>query len=423
VGHVFRALVPAERPSAVECERFSRVVDRGASQFAEAYQNAIERRDVGMRSFERALDSLTQVLLLEGPFDEPEVSRGLGVALEALRDVEGVDGLALTLFDRASGEAIVSHKVGTVRSAGGGASEPAWASVSVPGAEGLDGALEVLGRGGLAVGDGARTRFVDAMARVVGRFEQAWATRALRRSIATLEAERELRERFVAIVAHDLRGPLATAKLGSQLLLRGGGANTGRPEVLERIVKNLERMDTMLRDMLDVSRMNAGERMPLHLEYCDIVALVREVLADLATAHGDRFDLKGVPTLFGWWSPAELRRALWNLGVNAARYGDPAERISIRVEQEGDSVRLRVHNRGAPIAVADRLSLFDGFRRGSVAPSPDGAWGLGLALVRACAEAHGGKAEVTSDDTAGTVFSLRLPIDARRFQQEHAEAP
>ena len=239
----------------------------------------------------------------------------------------------------------------------------------------------------------------------------------IRERVCELEAERNLRECFVAILAHDLRGPLASAKMSAQLLRRLGDRAERRPEVLARLDRSLDRIDQMLRDLLDASRMQAGQRLPLNLDAFDLRRLAEETAEELRGTYAPRFVVDAEDDVRGVWSRDELRRALWNLAVNAVKYGRPDTPITIRLERRGDRARLSVHNFGDPIPQESCAHIFEMFVRRTAAPQEGESWGLGLALVRACAEAHGGTVEVASAAATGTTFTLSLPLDARPHQQ------
>lgn len=234
--------------------------------------------------------------------------------------------------------------------------------------------------------------------------------------IHELGIERDLRERFVAILAHDLRGPLSAAKMSSHLIIRHPERLDERRDLAVRLERNLDRIDRMIADLLDVSRVRAGQRLPLRLDACDLGVLAEQVVEELCAIHGDRFELIRAETVRGVWSYEELRRALWNLGINAVKYGAPDATVTVRVERTPTGVRLSVHNFGKPITVENQARLFDLYSRLKDSALPGSGWGLGLALVRACAEAHGGQIEVTSNQQDGTTFTLVLPPDSRPFQ-------
>jgi signal transduction histidine kinase len=244
----------------------------------------------------------------------------------------------------------------------------------------------------------------------------------LRQQVEELGLERDLRERFVSILAHDLRGPLSAAKLSAQTLIRRPERLDERRELGVRIERSLDRMDRMIRDLLDVSRVRAGQRLPLRLDHCDLGLVAEEVIEELYASHGNRFELAKGDAVRGFWSHEELRRALWNLCVNAVRYGFPGRPITIRVEATAGGFRASVHNYGNPIPPEKHALLFDLYSR--IREGSGTGWGLGLALVRACAEAHGGQVTVDeSSEEGGTTFAIDLPSDSRPYQQSPALLP
>ncbi|WAS93667.1 sensor histidine kinase [Nannocystis punicea] len=237
----------------------------------------------------------------------------------------------------------------------------------------------------------------------------------LRERLAEVETERKLRERFTAVLAHDLRGPLSTAKM-SALLLKKIGNGAQRPELIDRIHSNLDVIDRMIHDLLDVGRLRAGQRLPLRIDWCDLRTLAEEVVEDLRLVHGCCFEVAGAHDVRGMWSRDELKRALWNLAENGIKYGTPDSPITLRVERRAHEAEIGVHNFGPAISGANREHIFDPFAHGRTPPRVGESWGLGLAVVRACAEAHGGSVSVTSDESDGTTFTMVLPLDARPYQ-------
>jgi signal transduction histidine kinase len=237
----------------------------------------------------------------------------------------------------------------------------------------------------------------------------------LRQQVEALGVERDLRERFVSILAHDLRGPLSAAKMSAEIMIRRTEPFDERRVLAVRIDRNLDRMDRMIRDLLDVSRVRGGQRLPLRLDDCDLSAVVQEVIEELSATHGDRFEFTKGEAVRGIWSHDELHRALWNLGTNAVKYGVSDRPITARLERIPGGVRASVHNFGAPVPPEKRARLFDLYSR--IREGAGTGWGLGLALVRACAEAHGGQAAIgESSEAAGTTFTIELPSDSRPFQ-------
>lgn len=251
--------------------------------------------------------------------------------------------------------------------------------------------------------------------RLALHLENARLFAALHEKIDLLAVEKALRDHFVSTLAHDLRGPLAAARLAADLLATAPARLDERRELALKIEHNIDRVDHMIRDLLDASRIRAGEPLPLRLDTCDLVAVVHRVAEESRAMHGERFvvDAEEV-SVRGIWSEDELHRALWNLVTNAVKYGAPKLPITITVGRRDGGVRVSVHNAGPPIPVTERARIFDAYARARSADAGDRpGWGLGLTLVRGVAEAHGGHVYLTSDPESGTTFAIELPLDAR----------
>lgn len=248
------------------------------------------------------------------------------------------------------------------------------------------------------------------------RFEQAKA------DLERLSLEKELRERFVSTLSHDLRNPLTAARAGAQMIVRYPERVDRLAAIGNRIIHSIDRADKMIRDLLDVNLIRAGERLPLQIEECDLSATARATLEELSIAVGDRFVLEGDPSVVGYWSCSQLTRVIENLATNAVKYGAPDAPVQVRLQKEKDSVRLAVHNQGPGLTQDEQANLFRPYlRTQSAQASGQKGWGLGLTLVRGVVEAHGGKVEVESAPQAGTTFTVILPADARPFQAESAQ--
>lgn len=232
------------------------------------------------------------------------------------------------------------------------------------------------------------------------------------RDVTAMRDLEEARAQYVSLISHDLGGPLTAARIAAQMLERGGTDEARTQTLAGRVVKHLDRMDQMVRDLLDVRQLAVGKTLMLKLERFDLGALIRDLCADLATTHGDRFSLHCDEDVVGRWSPAELRRAVWNLGANAVKYGAAGTPIVIEVRRSGERVRISVHNEGTAISPRDQERLFAPYSRTRAAEvGTVRGWGLGLTLVRGCAEAHGGTVSVSSAEGEGTTFTMELPLE------------
>jgi signal transduction histidine kinase len=244
--------------------------------------------------------------------------------------------------------------------------------------------------------------------------ENARLFEELQDKIVALDVEKALRERFVAALAHDLRGPLSAAQLAAELLTLEPTTAAQRRDLAVTIGHNIDRGDRMIRDLLDASRIRAGQPLQLQLGRCDLVALARQVANEARALHGDRFRVEASGPVEGVWSTEALHRALWNLVTNAVKYGAPRTPITIGLRRAGELVRVWVHNEGAPIPPDEQAHVFDAYARApSAARDGHMGWGLGLTLVRGAVEAHGGQVSLVSAPGSGTTFTIELPVDAR----------
>jgi signal transduction histidine kinase len=229
-----------------------------------------------------------------------------------------------------------------------------------------------------------------------------------------------LRERMMLTVAHDIRGPLSAAKAGAALIMRRP-ADPSVSRWASRVDDNINRVDKLLRTLLDVSRAGAGSRLDLEFEPCELTAIIRNVVEALELAHGARFVVDVPEPIHGFWNPEALGRAVENLLTNAVKYGDRYRPVTVSTRGMLGRALVKVHNDGSYIAPGDRDSLFEAFRRSRQAEGRGvRGWGLGLALVRAVAEAHGGSVAVESLPETGTTFTMDFPLDARPFRKAAA---
>ncbi len=223
-----------------------------------------------------------------------------------------------------------------------------------------------------------------------------------------------LRERFVGVLGHDLRTPLAAVKIGTSLL-RAPGAHDGiRAKAVDAIARSAARMENMVDQLLDATRAGVGGGIPIAPRPgTDLSKVVAAVADELRLAHPEReirLRLLGDPV--GRWDGERLGQVASNLLGNALRHGEPP--VVAEVRGEGEQVTLEVRNGGQPIPRELLPSLFHPFRRGHAGAGRDAGLGLGLYICKALVEAHGGSLEVRSSEGEGTTFRARLPREGPR---------
>jgi signal transduction histidine kinase/DNA-binding response OmpR family regulator len=230
---------------------------------------------------------------------------------------------------------------------------------------------------------------------------------------AALGAALEFQERFVAVLGHDLRNPLAAIDMAAGLLRqRAKIANDASTmHVLDRMKASSIRMSRMIEQVLDLSRIRLAGGLVLSPAPMDLCETLTRIVNELRMAHPSRsIELRCGP-LCGSWDGDRLEQVFSNLVANAVHYGAPEKTVSVDARLENGAVRVDVHNEGEPIPEPLRAGLFDPFRRGTrdSRQAKTAGLGLGLFISREIALAHGGSLEVQSSSSEGTTFQVTLP--------------
>ncbi|MFP2910566.1 ATP-binding protein [Pyxidicoccus sp. 3LFB2] len=229
----------------------------------------------------------------------------------------------------------------------------------------------------------------------------------------SLAHQQEQQLAFLAGVAHELRNPLSALKLSTALPGRGGAALT--PERMERTLslvgRQVERLDRMVGDLLDSTRIEAG-KLDLRPEVRDARELAREVVELYRSGdsgHVLQLSLPDAPLMVRA-DPARMEQVMHNLVSNALKYSPAGSRVDVAVLRAGDEVLLSVTDEGIGIAEDEKRLLFAPFQRAGNAKRRAPGVGLGLSVARRIVEAHGGRIEVDSKPGTGSVFSVHLPL-------------
>jgi signal transduction histidine kinase len=307
---------------------------------------------------------------------------------------------------------------------------PAWAGATATGLEtGLRAVLAVpLVRGGELLGtivlrsyDGD-TRFTMDDARLLGLFgdqavaalTNAEAFERQRRAMEELEKVNRAKSEFVSIVSHEFRTPL-TGIQGFSEMMRDEDLPMGEmKEYAADINKDAQRLNRMINEMLDLSRMEAG-RMTVDREPADLNAIVRDVAARVrpnAPDHPISLELEtALPELSG--DRDRLTQVVGNLLSNAVKYSPTGGRIVVTTAREAESVHLAVRDHGMGIPSEALDSIWEQYARVE-SPQMKGiqGTGLGLPIVKQIVALHGGRVWAESEVGRGSVFHVLLPIAA-----------
>lgn len=287
--------------------------------------------------------------------------------------------------------------------------------------ERLRASREVQLRGGIEVGEWELRRAdgtylpVEVSAKVLpdGRWQGFVRDITERRRAA--EALRELarlREEWASVVAHDLRQPVTVIGLAAQLLSMGDGSRTETERsAVARIRGAASRLDRMIGDLLDVSRIEA-KRLSLRRRLVDLRTLVHCTVAELCDiTAGHEVRVTGEePPLPAFIDPDRIVQVLGNMLSNAVKYGEPEGPIEVSVRRADGQARVTVTNRGRGIPEDELPLLFTRFARSREARAGRATGlGLGLYITKGLVEAHGGRIWAENVGGEGTRFGFTLP--------------
>ncbi|EAX47346.1 integral membrane sensor signal transduction histidine kinase [Thermosinus carboxydivorans Nor1] len=232
---------------------------------------------------------------------------------------------------------------------------------------------------------------------------------------AKLKANTVLRQRFLAGVAHELRTPLTILKANLEGI--ADGVIVPDQEQIKSLTEEVDRLTKMVGELRDLSLLETGQLTPDYTEI-DLHATLRQVIqksAPLAAEKNLALSLKIDDSLPRIWADAGmLQQMVYNLLLNAIRY-TPAGSVTVTAKGDGTAVTIEVIDTGIGIAADDIEHIFDYFYRVDPARTKQsGGTGLGLALVKQMALAHGGQVYATSTPGQGSTFTLKLPLRARQ---------
>jgi two-component system phosphate regulon sensor histidine kinase PhoR len=230
--------------------------------------------------------------------------------------------------------------------------------------------------------------------------------------ITDLRQANQVRRDFVANVSHELRTPLTAIRGYVEALLDAAPAEGQEREFLSIIARHTLRMERLVRDLLRLARLDAGQE-PLVRAECDLMVLIGDVERDLVSRLSQRrlriearveADAAALTA-----DAAKLSDVLRNLIENASNYSPEGGVIDVTAERRDGDVVLRVADRGPGIPEGDLLRIFERFYRVDRSRSRDpGGTGLGLSIVRHLVELHGGQVTAANRSGGGTVVTVRL---------------
>jgi PAS domain S-box-containing protein len=226
-----------------------------------------------------------------------------------------------------------------------------------------------------------------------------------------LQEAHQFEQRLLGIVSHDLRNPLASIRLGVDLLARSM-LSEQQLRTVTRMARSADRMHQLVAGLLDLTRLRAGQQLPISRETSNMHLLVERAVEEVSVADPGRITVSGHGDGTGEWDNVRVGQALGNLLGNALQHSPAGSPVRVEVEGGAEEVRVSISNGGEPIPPEQQDGLFEPFRRGVRPGALDGSVGLGLYIAWHVARAHEGNIEVSSSPQAGTTFRLILPKKA-----------
>jgi PAS domain S-box-containing protein len=223
-----------------------------------------------------------------------------------------------------------------------------------------------------------------------------------------LALARDFERWILAIVGHDIRNPLQSIALAAHGIKRSIDPQGMVHRQADIVTRGVKRIEHIVGDLLDLSRVRDGSGIPLEPKPADIKALCRRVIDELEAIARDReFTLDCASDVSGAWDEHRVLQAISNLASNAVKHSKAGTPVHVRITSELQHVAVEIHNRGS--IPKDLLPhIFEPFRSGQHHGSRGDGLGLGLFIARAIAQAHGGSLEVSSANDE-TMFRMKLP--------------
>jgi signal transduction histidine kinase len=230
-----------------------------------------------------------------------------------------------------------------------------------------------------------------------------------------------MKSEFISTAAHELRTPLAAIVGYTELLLdqptMQGFDPQEKRDFLATIHERAEDLTRIVDELLDLSRIEAGQKLLLEIRSCNLAAVLGGVIDDFRTRFSSRTFLLRISSQCQhhcWADPVRMRQVIANLLDNAVKYSPATGEIVAGCAGDRDACRIYVSDQGIGMSSEQRARIFDRFYRADTSDTAVGGLGLGLSLVKQIIEGHGGRIEVESAVGKGSTLTVVLPKPASR---------
>jgi PAS domain S-box-containing protein len=225
-----------------------------------------------------------------------------------------------------------------------------------------------------------------------------------------------MKSEFISTAAHELRTPLAAIMGYTELLLdevaMQGFDSQQKRDFLVTIEERAEDLTRIVDELLDLSRIKAGQRIPLDIRPCNLAAVLDGVVNDFRIRFPARTFVLRIPPHCQrncWADPVRMRQVIANLLDNAVKYSPPTGEIVAGCAGQLDACRIYISDQGIGMSPEQKARIFEQFYRADTSDTAVGGLGLGLSLARQIIEGHGGRIEVESAVGKGSTLTVVLP--------------
>jgi signal transduction histidine kinase len=237
---------------------------------------------------------------------------------------------------------------------------------------------------------------------------------ALAESISSYSNEvDQSRQTFLAILGHDLRGPLSAIQMASHILIKSDALDEQHLDVAARIKRSVLTMNRMIKDLLEYAGGQIGRKIPIKPEAANMGNVCRQALEEVQLAYPTAvFNFEATGNLDSRFDPARFQQVLSNLLINAAKYSEEGTTMTLSASEDAETIVVEVKNFGRAIPPESLQVIFNPLVQLSpkgIHPHPSTSLGLGLFIAREIVEGHNGMIEAASSEKDGTVFTVRLP--------------
>jgi signal transduction histidine kinase len=243
------------------------------------------------------------------------------------------------------------------------------------------------------------------------RFNEA-IDQAIAESISTYTRDVGLsRDRFLAILGHNLRTPIGVMVTSTRFILDTGHVSEEHRGLMTLMETTARRMNRLVDDLLDFTRTRFGDTIPIDSNEMDAAQVIDDVAAEVRAAYPNSvIDIRSSGDTRGCWDGARLRQAITNLVSNAVHHGTQGAPIQVVADGSGADVMISVRNQGVPMTPDDIERMLTGVQQlGAPRHGDRRHLGLGLFIVNKIVRAHGGSMTIDSSAEMGTAFTVRLP--------------